>query len=549
MRRARASSARGAAWHLVLAALAVVAAVAWGAGPGGWFESWFGGGDSAAIAGAPVRRGPLSIRVVESGNLKSAKSVDLVSELERQTTILYLIEEGTEVKAGELLCELDASELDERLVEQQIMVQNAESSHVAAVQQLQIQKSQNQSDLDAAQRKIEFAEIDLEKYREGDMPQQLKDAEDAILLAEEELKRADDKLEWSRKLSEKGFLTRTELEADELSAKRLELKVAQEQRNRDLLVEYDFPKQLKSLEADLVEARHEHERISLRAQARLVDFEADERSSQAKLELEREKLVKLEHQIAKARIVAPIDGMVVYAQEGGRRWGNEDPIQEGTQVRERQKIITIPVTQGMLAEVSLHETVLEQVREGQRCIVTVEALKGRKVEGFVRFKSAMPDQNSWWANPNQRLYRTEIELTSADPEMLPGMSCSVEIMVEDIPDATYVPLQSVFLDGGKPICFVSDGGDVEVRPVEPGANNRQFVEILEGLTEGEVVLLSQPPGFDLAPAELVEPPSGVDAAEPEAEGGRSGGPARTGPRGGAGTGTGRTAGDAGRSSG
>jgi HlyD family secretion protein len=374
---------------LVIGLLGVIALalLGYGIGPG----NWFGDSDAGSIEGAPVRRGPLRISVIESGNLKSKDSISLKSELEGQSTILYLIKEGSHVKTGELLCELDATKLVEQRVQQQITVRNSEAAWVKAKQNYEIQLSQNESDIAAAQRKSDFAGQDLQKYIDGDWPQKKKSGEEAILLAEEEVKRAEDKLEWSNKLEAKGFLTRTELEADKLSATSAGIKREQSRRALELLEQYDYPQQRKKFEADKLEADRGLDRAKLQAEARRVDAEAAMVTSSDKLGLEKERLAKLESQIQKARIVAPVDGMVVYAQQEGGRWGGGDPIQEGTVVRERQEIITLPsATTKMVAEVSLHESVLEQVQPGQRVTMTVDALPGRTFAGLVDFQSVLP---------------------------------------------------------------------------------------------------------------------------------------------------------------
>lgn len=515
---------------LVFGLLGVIALalLGYGIGPG----NWFGDSDSGSIEGAPVRRGPLRISVIESGNLKSKDSISLKSELEGQSTILYLIKEGSHVKAGELLCELDATKLVEQRVQQQITVRNSEAAWVKAKQNYEIQLSQNESDIAAAQRKSDFAGQDLQKYIEGDWPQKKKSGEEAILLAEEEVKRAEDKLEWSNKLEAKGFLTRTELEADKLSATSAGIKREQSRRALELLEQYDYPQQRKKLEADKLEADRGLDRAKLQAEARRVDAEAAMVTSSDKLGLEKERLAKLESQIQKARLLAPVDGMVVYAQQEGGRWGGSDPIQEGTVVRERQEIITLPsATTKMVAEVSLHESVLEQVQPGQRVTMTVDALPGRTFAGLVDFKSVLPDKNAWWANPNLRLYRTQIELDEADPALRPGMSASLEILVEELADAIYVPVQSVFLDKGKTVVFRSSATGWNKVPVKVGKHSAKWVQILEGVAEGETVLLAQPPGSTLEAA-LQAPAAAGPGAQPGAR------PAASGERGAERAGTG-----------
>jgi len=422
-----------------------------------------------------------------------------------------------------LLAELDTADLVEQRVQQDINVQNAEASYVKAKQSYEIQKSQNQTDIARAERELEFARLDLTKYVEGDWPQELQRSREEILLADEELTRARQDLEWSRKLAERGFLEASQLQADELAEKRAEIQMKQRERALELLEQYEFPRRRRELEADAFEKERELERVKLQADARIVDFEADMRTSKARLDLQTEKLAKIDRQIEKGRIVAPVAGMVVYAQERNR-WGGE-VMQEGAGVRERQEILTIPQSQGMIVEASLHESVLQRVDVGMPCAITVGALGDRAFRGRVKFKAVLPDQNSWWANPDLRVYRTEIELLDEDPFLRPGMSCSIEILVDELDDVLFVPLQSIYLDGGETVCFVKDAGKVEVRGVEVGQSNEAWVEVHSGVAEGEVVLLSQPAGFELSPA------SGPATAPEEPDGPEGGRPGPGGSRG------------------
>lgn len=462
-------------------------------------------GDSRQVEGATVERGRLRLSVVERGNLKAAESVDLKCEIEGQVKILSLIDEGVQVEPGTVLCTLDTADLEERRVQQEISLQSSEAAFVKAKQGHAIQQSQNLSDIEKAQRALEFARADLTKYVEGDWPQEKRKAEEQILVTQEELQRAQQELEWSEKLAAKGFLEQTQLDSDRLAKTRAEVNLNQAKRALELLEQFDFPRKKAQFDADVLEFERQLERVKLQAEAKLADFEAGLRSSEAKLGLDREKLAKLDKQLASATLVAPVAGMVVYAVEEQSRWGGGEPIREGVQVREGQDIITIPSSNGFVAQASVHESVLEKVAVGQGCLVSVDAIPGKVFRGEVKFKAVLPDQNSWFANPDLRVYRTEVKILDGDPAMRPGMSCSVEILVDELTDATYVPVQAVFLDAGEPVCFVSAGGKVELRKVETGENNGKQVVIEAGLEPGEVVLLSLPEGVELRPAVESQP--------------------------------------------
>ena len=149
---------------LVFVAVLAGAAVLWGVARAGWI----GSDDVTGVQGAPVQRGPLKITVVERGNLKAADSVSLKSEIEGMTTILFLIPEGTIVEEGTLLCELDATELIDKRFQQEISLRNAEAAYIKAKQTYEIQKSQNDSDIKKAEQELYFAQVDLEKFKEGE---------------------------------------------------------------------------------------------------------------------------------------------------------------------------------------------------------------------------------------------------------------------------------------------------------------------------------------------------------------------------------------------
>ncbi len=476
---------------VVLLVLVGLAAAAYAFGP----KDWFGAEEVRALAGAPVRRGPLSITVTERGNLKAKDAVSLRSEVEGRTTILSLIPEGTFVEAGTVVAELDTADLLEKQVQQEITVSNAEASHKKAKEALEIQKIENESSIARAELEVALATTELEKYREGDWPQAEQKAEEDILIAEEELKQAESKRDYSEQLEEKGFLTRSELEADQLAYNRSMVTVEQARRALELLRTYEYPKQIATLQGDVDDKERELRKVKLQAESQLVDKETDLNAAIAKLELERERLAKLNSQIEKAVIVAPVAGMVVYGREEGGRWRGNDPMAEGTEVRERQEVISIPRAGGMVAEASIHESVLKQVEVGQDVILRVDAMPGREFHGRVSFVAVLPDQNSWWANPNLRLYKTEVTIDDAIAEMRPGMSVAIEILVEEIPDAVYVPLQAVNHRRGNNLVFVADGGSVSERVVEIGRSNETWVEVRSGVREGETVLLSPPAEF------------------------------------------------------
>lgn len=475
-------------WSLLILVL-----VAGGAGGTLWFRS---GRKESPGANAPVfvaRRGPLTIAVTEAGTIQNREKVIIKSQVEGTTTILWLIAEGSYVKKGDKLVELDASRLTDSQTTQEINVQNADAAFVRARENLAVVRNQAEADISKAQLELQFAGEDVERYQKGDYPQQLKEADSTITIAEEELKRSKETLKWSEDLAAEKFLSRTELEADQLDEKKAELQVELAHSRRDLLVKWTYPRQLAQMRSDLEQARLALDRVKRKASADIVQAEADLKAKELQFKREREKLDKIKEQIAKCVIVAPLDGMVIYATTGrGGFRGNEEPLAEGQQVRERQELIHLPTATDMTAEVKVHESSLDLIRKGMPARITVDALPGQVYEGYVAKIGLLPDAQMAWLNPDLKVYSTDVYIKSNGRELRAGMTCRVQIIVKQYDDVVYVPVQSVLRVEGRPTVFVVTPAGIQPRAVTMGLDDNRMVAITDGLQAGESVLLNPP---------------------------------------------------------
>ncbi len=128
-------------------------------------------GGQGEISGATFTavRGPMEILVLEGGSIEARESYTIKSEVQGQTKILSIIEEGyyvtpEDVANGLILVELDSKELVERQTEQELQYQNSKASFTEAQKQFEIQLNQNASDIKTAELEAKFARMDFEKY-------------------------------------------------------------------------------------------------------------------------------------------------------------------------------------------------------------------------------------------------------------------------------------------------------------------------------------------------------------------------------------------------
>jgi HlyD family secretion protein len=521
-----AGNLRGQAKWFAVASAAVVGVI--GVGVWGFWHQQRAEGPQGLENGQgafAVRRGDLTISVTESGDIKAVKSTDVKCEVEGRTAIVNIVPEGTsitaeDVKNGKVLVELDSSKLKESLAQRQIELATAEASQAEAKEAYEIQVKQNESDVTAAQLKGRFALIDMQKYvgepiadrlvkgprpgaasrativslladpnrLGGEAKQKLRELAGAITLAESNLQNAIFTLEWTEKLHKERYAAETELQRDRLNKQRLEVDQEKAQIAQDLFLRYEFPKQVEKFLSDYEEARRDLERTEARARSQLAQAKAKLTSADATLTLQKDRLAKVEKQLAACVIKAPSVGQVVY-WSSTERW-SDVKIEQGAEVSEGRKIITIPDASEMKVEIKVHETWIDKIAVGQPARITVAAFPGQVFTGRVLKKAPLADLDNW-LNPDLKAYVTDVGIEGAHDALKTGMTGKVEITIQELHGVLYVPIQSVVSVGETKACYVPGSGP-EKRPVQTGLFNDNFVEIKSGLEEGEQVLLNPP---------------------------------------------------------
>lgn len=443
-----------------------------------------------------VQRGRFLVSVVEGGNLQAVEEVIVRNELEGSSRIIYIIPEGSVVKKGDLLVELDSGEAEDALNQQKITCEKSLADFVAAENSVVITNSTVESNIRAAQLAVQFAEMDLKKFEQIDREQQIRSAEIAIIKAKEELEIAQETLSNTKKLEEKGFETKNKLDQDRLSVTNKTLALEEAESTLTMLKEYDLEKLKATFGSVFEEAVKELERVKKQGESLIAQAQADLNSAKNTLELNQSKLSKMTLQFSATKLHAPQDGFVVYAISDGR-YSNESMIEEGATVRMRQELIKIPDTSNMKVIIKVHESQVGQIEVGQPAFVVLDSMPDERFRGEVKKVSLLPDSQSRWGNPNLKVYSTEIVLTDKLPESVkPGVSARAEVVITQLPDALTVPIQSVTTLNGNLVCYVNQLGGPEPVPVEIGLYNNNFIEITSGLAVGDRVLIAPPVSAD-----------------------------------------------------
>lgn len=482
----------------------------------------------------PVAKSTFNISVVANGELQARNQVEIRSKLEKQTSIVELVDEGARVKQGDVLIKLNVEEIETQYQEEIARVEAAKSDLVVSQNNYEIQLKENESALRKAGLTLDLARIEYEKWLNGDDVKRRQEIDLKIQRTVREEERLGEKAERSRSLHERGFLATDTLKQDETAHIEAMANMETAQLERQVYEDYDRTKMIKQLTSDIEEAQAELDRVVQSNSSNLASKEADLNNKRQQLKIREERLAKLKEQSEAGVIIAPNDGLVVYGTTLERsRWGGggDEGLKIGQNVHSNQLLIALPDVREMVATVRVHETIAGRIRPGQKANVRVDAVQGGTFSGEVLSISVLAESGGW-RDPNLREYTVKIALddTEAKSTLKPAMRCEAEIVLGAVDDALSVPIQAVFNEGPTRFVYTAAGGRYEKTPVKVGRRSETLVEIRAGLKEGQKVLLRAPtPGEVISNEISKEALAALEASSPEpARGGPGGAPG--GPR-------------------
>ena len=305
--------------------VAILAGAAWGA-----VQLMQNQGDDKASSTltAKVKRDELLVTVIEDGNLESAVNIDIKCEVAGGTSILWIVDDGTEVTKGEKIVELDAAALEESINQQRIAFEKARAAKIQA------------------EKNYAAAKLAVEEYLQGTFVQAVQDQDAADHDRRGELAVGAKRVgafgaDVPQRLYQRLGLGEPEVLGPAGSTG---TRFGPHGQGRAGQV-------------------HQGENGAGTGKCPRFGRSSDAQSEGASFDLEESRLKRLEAQMEKCVITAPASGMVVYANDqGGRFGGSQQPqIEEGAMVRERQTILRLPDLSQMQVKVNVHESKIEML--------------------------------------------------------------------------------------------------------------------------------------------------------------------------------------------
>ena len=233
------------------------------------------------------------------------------------------------------------------------------------------------------------------------------------------------------------------------------------------------------------EAKLEYELAQLNFQAKLDQLRADVEKAEVEVQRATDKVNLAKRELEQMTISAPIPGLVVYLEVW--KGGSMGKVQEGDSPWPGQGLINLPDLSEMLVKTTVSEVDANKVDTGQDVRVSLDAFPEREYTGKVTRKSTLARRKDY--NSKINVFDIEVEIIDHDENFKPGMSASAKIIIDEIPDVVYVPLEAVFEKEGRTLVYLKNKDE---REVQVGRKNDMAIEIIEGLEGGEEVCLVDP---------------------------------------------------------
>jgi len=403
-------------------------------------------GDNTAIT-YEITRGDLLVTITEQGSLESSNNIEIKSKVRGFNTVTWVIPSGTEVKPGQELVRLDTKKLEENL--------SLSKTNVY----------QSQASLAKTTAGLATAKISIRAYEQGQYLTELMEREKSVAISEANLKASRKMLLRSGGLFKQGFVTELEVQSQSLTVEQARLELIVNRTRLDVLKRFTRAMEL------------ETRRGALTAGYSYV------KRDEAELAMNLSRRTRAEEELTNCVIRASRGGLVIYPLPSP--WKNEPEITEGVSVRYDQVLLLMPDLSQMQIKVGIHEEMIERVKVDLPATVVLPDLT---LEAKISSVASVTRPSAWWTG-NMVKYDTIIDLPSV-AGLRPGMTAVVKVVVAEHRDVLSVPVAAVLDTENGHLCCVKTSRGIELRSLELGDSNDEFIVVLGGLNEGDKVLLN-----------------------------------------------------------
>ena len=465
-------------------------------------------------------------KVVDQGELESQSTVIGKCEIDSwENKIIYLAPEGKKVKKGQVVCKFDETEFTQYVAEAESKYTERKAEVERAKQEILVQEDTNDASIRDAEQKLKFAELDLQKYMQGDYEVTKFEMKFAISEAKTQLDKATREMQDTRVLVDRGFAEYERLRQATQEVKSAKIGLRRDERKLATFMDFEHVKSEAKYKSDLESAEKELDQAKTTAKAKLQQVKDEYKNYQERLKQRERTLKEYKKNLELHEMEAPQSGTLAYARNDWR--GDGEKMHEGAVVYRDQPVYVLPDMSRMQVKLGVHESLVSKVKPKQKALVRIDAFNEHSLRGKVKSVSPLAVSTRFEASNNYHVIVT-IDDFPETMKLKPGMTAEVEILVGHYSNVLAVPIQAVASFGRQKFVFVKGSEGFEKREVELGDSSISFVQITKGLQEEETVALDayqrgiiefgdQEPEEEDETEQLVEEAEAEEAEAEEAE--------------------------------
>lgn len=185
-------------------------------------------------------------------------------------------------------------------------------------------------------------------------------------------------------------------------------------------------------------------------------------------------------------VVSPANGIAIKEQN----WSTQQKWGVGDQPYSGSKLIELPDLEQMRAEVKINEVDISKVLPDQRVEIRPDAYSDSSYTGKVEHVANLAQNLDY--KSKIKIFPVQIRIEGQSKTLLPGLTVSCKIIVSEIPDVLFIPLESLFNEQGTDYVYIKSGSGFKRQNIKTGSVNADYVIITEGLEENDVIALSNP---------------------------------------------------------
>jgi HlyD family secretion protein len=449
-----------------------------------------------------VEKGPFKVEVSLKGIVESEAMNEVLMSPEAftpenrgQFRVLKAVEHGAAVRKGDQIVWLDMERIDQIITDLERDRDLADLGFKLAQEDLHAAQKANPIDLAAAERGKKQADEDLHRYLSQDkdflvkmIEYEVKSAANWLAYAKEELKHLE-KMYKANDLTESTEEIILKRQRDMVERAAFYLKTAEY--DRDFVLKVSLPRREEGMKENSVKQALTLEKTKITTPLLL----SQKRLTLDKMKFDRERATEKLQKFKKDRdhmvVKAPADGIAYYGKCVRGNWSTssvESKLQRGGMLMPDEVFLTVVKPRPIFVRATVDDKDFSNVRAGLQAKVVPTPLSALKLSAKVDKVSAVPVSGHFEAHV--------ILQASPDSALMPGMACTVKLIAYQKSEALTVPSESVFTDENDEdvhYVFVQSKEDKHAKTyVALGKKSSTKVEILQGLQEGDEVLLENP---------------------------------------------------------